>query len=260
VDDIDVTVNDIIQAPSYAGDLGIAAGADLAVSQDFTVYGAIEIDGSLNAGHIFLSGGSITATFLGSAPTPITCQSLDMTLGATLTVINTNVSIQQLTMAAGTTFLAAGVNFDGSISTAGTITFETMDTVTVTGNFFQTGGELIFPDLSFLVIEGAAPVSLAGRTIIEYGTSEITANKIDINGGGVLELQDSANLYIDGDLDNSSGTIELDTSNCSLGVSGNLEIFVGTVDAGGAGVTAFPLITAGGSVKLGPEDGIGDQS
>lgn len=257
-DDIDVTVNSITQGNTYSGSLTI--NANLTVSGSMTAYGAVELTETINAANIYLNGGSFTVASL--TDVPVTTGLFDMTSGATFTItMVTNdvltqdaltLDITTLTMGEGTTFdLSGDVTLNGTVGTSGTVSLSDVNAVTTlaTLGYSQAAGELLLPGGSTLSAEGSSPVSLSGHTIIS-GDATVTADTVQIDGAGVLEVSDAAALTVNGDLELRSGTTKFDTINGTIDVTGNFSVFIGTLDMNVDAAGGSNTITVGGTAEI----------
>jgi hypothetical protein len=268
--DADFTVEGIVQDSSYTGELGVGANDTLTVIEDFTVHGAIDLtaaNAELVSGAIYLIGGDIAATTSGDPNyRPITTGLLDLVNGATLTIaadeeefatLQTN-----LVMGTGTTFRISGFNadgviVDGSIGTSGTVHIEDECSLTVTGNYSQAAGNLLMDYGSALTIEGTSPANLSGHSVV-FGQTTIEADTVLINGDGVMELiaeSDDDTLTIIGDLDVAGGTFKFSVGNGILAVTGDLNVFIGTLIMRVGVLGGSDRVVVDGSVDLGPDEG-----
>ncbi|MCI0703175.1 MAG: hypothetical protein L0241_19015 [Planctomycetia bacterium] len=273
--DFDVTVTSIIQNNTYTGDLNIDGDVTLTVSSSFYAYGEIDLSAALSeldAGTIYLIGGTITAGTILGENNPLTTDVLDMTSDATLTVEGdggggeATLKIGVLYMGSDTTFeLTASeivVTLDGTVSTCtGTVSLVAESELTITGNYYQSSGDLFLNDDCILTIEGGAAADLSGHTVIE-GDVDIVADTVKIDGTGLMEytsLDAADTLTFDGDLEIQSGTFEFTEIGGVVEVTGNFSVFIGTVimnvGIDGMGGAISNVFLVDGSVDLSPDVG-----
>ena len=277
---VDTTVGgDIIVNGQSKLTVGAFEGTDITVGvtgnleNNSEVYvdagGTLDITGAVtNAGELVNIGGTLTA---GSLSNTSTLVSVDGTTEVTGELANTG-----STMVLGGTLTAGSMANDGSVAVSAgelavTGTLTNNDTITVTGGVVDVTGTLANADsltvsggsLSAGSVDNDGSIAITGGSVsagalandggslsvtgegttVVIGTADATTTVT--NNGGSITVDSGASLTVNGNVDNTGGTITVGTdaeSTADLTITGNLT---------GTGGTDKLVVNSGSSLEVG---------